>query len=501
MEENKILQMKNIIKEFNTVRVLKKVNFDLNKGEVHSIVGANGAGKSTLMKILNGILINYEGELILNSEKVQFYNPRDAFKKGIVMIHQELDLVEELDVSENIYLGSELCHNNPLSTIDRRTMRAETQKLLDSLGFPIKSNEIVSQLPIAKKQLVLIARTVAMKAKVIVMDEPTSSLSNKETERLFKVINDLRDRGVSVIYISHFLEEIFRISDRVTVLRDGEKIITIEASNCTQKQLVEWMIGRDYDADKCFKRHNHSDDKILSARGLTRKKGLVKDISFDLNKGEVLGVAGVVGSGRTELARMIFGIDEKSAGEIVMDGQVIEINSPTKAVSLNMAFIPENRKQEGLVLKRTIRDNISIVAIKDHLSFKIINYKALGKIVKDMIEYLRIICSSPNQEVAFLSGGNQQKVVIGKWLSVKPRILILDQPTRGIDVGAKEEIYELINALAKEGTSIIFISDELEELISLSDRIVIMKKGRITEEINNKERNLSKEDLLSPMVS
>lgn len=501
MNNQEILIMKNIIKEFNTVRVLNNVDFSLLKGEVHSLVGANGAGKSTLMKILNGIIVDYEGEITFDGELAQLKNPREAFERGIAMIHQELDLVEELDVSENIYLGNEMCSGNFLSTIDRKSMRSTAQELLDSLDFPIRSTDIVEDLSMAQKQLVLIARTVAMNAKVIVMDEPTSSLSSTETEKLFKVIKDLCKRGVSIIYISHFLEEIFHISDRATVLRDGEKVITVNIDECNEEQLIEWMIGHKSGTGEKFLREHSISESVLRLNNLSRKKGLVKNISFEIKKGEVLGIAGVVGSGRTELARTIYGVDTKSEGTIEFDGKTVEINTPLKAVSLDMAYVPENRKQEGLVLKRTISQNISLVAMKDNTKLKIVNYKSLRKIVKEMIKFMRIKCTSEDQEALYLSGGNQQKVVIGKWLSVKPKLLILDQPTRGIDVGAKGEIYNLINSLALEGKSILFISDELEELIALSDRILIMKKGMITEEFSNYHREITKDELLTAMVN
>ncbi len=500
MNDSYVLQMKNITKEFDKVRVLDSVNLDVKRGEVHAIVGANGAGKSTLMKILNGIYVNYTGEIVLKNEILNFNDPIDALNHGITMIHQELDLVTNLDVSENIFLGREKKGQN-IPVIDRPSMRKEAQALLDSLGFPIDANRKVESLSPAMQQLVLIARIVAIQSSVVVMDEPTSSLSISETEKLFSVIKDLSNQGISVIYISHFLEEIFTVADRVTVLRDGKNVTTRNIEDFTKKQIVECMIGHCSDSEKKYIRDNLSEDSVLQVKELTQKNGIVKDVSFNLRKGEVLGIAGVVGSGRTELARMIFGAEETASGEIILDGKKINVSSPAKAVSAKLAFIPEDRKTEGLVLKRTIRDNISLASLKKSTKYGVINYGAMRKSIRRMIDFLCIKCHSEEQEVRFLSGGNQQKVVIGKWLSIGSRVIILDQPTRGVDVGAKEEIYSLIDSLAKEGTSIIFISDELEEILSLSDRILVLKKGKVVHEFDNSERFLCKTDLLTPMVS
>ena len=500
MSEKIVLQMKGITKEFSGVRVLHEVDFDLKKGEVHAIVGANGAGKSTLMKIMNGIFINYGGEILLNGEKIAPKNPSEAFDNGIAMIHQELDLVTNLEVSDNIFLGKEIRKNNSkIGVVDKVIMREESQKVLDSLGFPISSDELVETLSPAMQQLVLVARVVGLNTSVVVMDEPTSSLSINEIEKLFEVIKGLCERGISVIYISHFLEEIFRVADRVTVLRDGHKIKTENVKDCTQKQLVEWMVGHK-ETGKTYHRDVESEEVVLSVKEFTQKKGIVKDVSFDLKKGEVLGIAGVVGSGRSELAKMIFGAEAKAAGEMALHGEQVDIKHPVKAVKMGIGFVPEDRKIEGLVLIRTIEQNIYL-PIFHKLKGKVINFLKLKKISDGMIKDLGIKCHSPEQEVQYLSGGNQQKVVIGKWLSADTNILLLDQPTRGVDIGAKEEIYELVHNLAIKGTSIIFISDEIEEILSLADRILVMKKGEIVGEFENYERKLTKVDLLTSMVS
>lgn len=495
-----VLKMDKIIKEFSSVRVLKEVNFELRKGEVHALVGANGAGKSTLMKILNGIYVNYGGEIILNGSPVKLHSPRDAFENGVAMIHQELDLVGNLDVSENIFLGQEIMKNS-FPSINRAAMRQKAQELLDSLEFEIDATDLVEKLPPAQQQLVLIARIVALNAKVVVMDEPTSSLSINEIEKLFDVIKGLCEKGISVIYISHFLEEIFRISDRVTVLRDGGNVTTVDVKDCTKQQLVEWMVGEGAEVGKNYIRENRSDEVVLSVKGLSQKRGIVKDITFDLKKGEVLGLAGVVGSGRTELLKMIFGAIEKSSGTMEICGKAVTINSPLQAVAQNIALIPEDRKTEGVVLIRSINQNIALSGLKQNSKYGAIDDKKVKSIVEKMINELKLKCSSQDQEVRFLSGGNQQKVVIGKWLSVGSKIIIMDQPTRGIDVGAKKEIYDLIDRLAKEGTSILLASDEMEEVLGLCDRVLVMKKGRIVGELDNSDLLLTKTDLLTTMVS
>lgn len=499
MEETTVLSMNHITKAFNGVKVLQDVNFSLQKGEVHALIGANGAGKSTLMKVLNGIYVSYEGEIILNGQKVQFASPWDAQQKGISMIHQELDLVMTMDVASNIYLGREIV-NRGAKKLKLKEMREKAQALLDELKFDIRADEIAGNLSPAKQQLVLIARSVSTDASVIVMDEPTSSLSHQETQMLFEVIEHLKSLGKSIIYISHFLNEVFSVSDRITVLRNGKTVVTAETKAATVDMLVEWMIGRKTE----FKRKlasRQADEKVaLQVRDLTQKSGFVKDVSFELYQGEVLGIAGVVGSGRTELAKMIFGAEPIRAGKILLNGEEVRLTSPAKAVSLEMALVPEERKKEGLICKRSIADNVSVIDYKNHKKFGFISYPKARTRVQEMIDYMHVICTSMEQEITALSGGNQQKVVMGRCLSVRPKILILDQPTRGVDVGAKAEIYDMIEKLAASGMAILLISDELEEVLNLSDRILIMRRGEITQEFDNHNETLSKNDLLTAMV-
>lgn len=496
-----VLQMRNITKIFGTNKVLDSVNFFLRKGEVHALLGANGAGKSTLMKILNGILVSYDGDILINDKKTTMTSPHDAAKKGIAMIHQELELVDNLSIYQNIWLGQELIKSAIL--LDYSSMKQKTKKMLFDLGFKLDAEMIVSDLSTAQRQLVLIARAIAMNPDVIVMDEPTSSLSVSEMDSLFHVIETLKLRGISIIYISHYLEEVFRIADSVTILRNGKNIITQPIEDCTQDKIVEWMIGNKSIRNEKRKREITDEEIILDAKNLTQNKGIVHDVSFQIKKGEILGLVGVVGSGRTETAQILFGIDKKSTGTICLNGRTIQAahNSPEKAARLKMGYIPENRKSDGLLTTRSIFDNMNIVCLDKMHKYGIIQFKPLQNTMKLLAEKLKINYVSMQQDAIDLSGGNQQKVIIGKWLSVEPSILIMDQPTRGIDVGAKEEIYNLVNELATNGMSILFISDELEEVTILADRIIVMKHGTLVSEFDNADRNIEKSALLSCMIS
>ena len=501
MENTTVLSMNHITKAFNDVCVLEDVDFDLFRGEVHALIGANGAGKSTLMKVLNGIYVSYDGTMTLNGENVAFKTPWDAQQKGIAMIHQELDLVATMDVASNIYLGREILQNGAVKRLNRKTMLEEAQKLLDRLNFDIRADAMVSELSPANQQMVLIARSISTDASVVVMDEPTSSLSYQETQALFDVIRQLKQLGKSIVYISHYLDEVFAVADRITVLRDGKKVITVNASTCTTSMLVEWMIGKRANFDKKRLREHLSDEVTLEAKELSQKYGIVENISFQIHRGEVLGFAGVVGSGRTELAKMLFGAEPIKSGVLYLYGQPVVIHQPSEAVALDMALVPEERKKEGVISRRSIADNISVIDYKNHRRMGFISYPKARARVKEMIDYIHVVCTSMEQEATALSGGNQQKVVMARCLSVNPQILILDQPTRGIDVGAKNEIYELITRLAEAGMSIILISDELEELLNLSDRILVMRRGKIIESYNNHTDSLDKSKLLTAMVS
>jgi ABC-type sugar transport system ATPase subunit len=501
MEEKYLLEMRGITKEFSGVQVLDDVNFNLKKGEVHALLGANGAGKSTLMKILNGIYTSYTGEIILDGKSVTFANPRVAYESGIGMIHQELDLVGCRNVAENIFLGHELYSFRPLWALDRSEMRAQTQALLDKLGFEIQADVPVEELPPAKQQLVLIARVVSSGSRLIVMDEPTSSLSVKETDTLFEVIDNLKRQGIGIVYISHYLEEVFRVADRLTVLRDGKHIVTENVGNCTHDQLVRWMIGHDTVSSRQFEHPEISEESVLSVSNYSMRHGIVSDVSFALKKGEILGVAGVVGSGRTELMEMIVGMEPRRSGTLMLDGKTLRIDNPVEAVKNGMAIVPENRKLSGLIMGRTVWQNVALSSLKKFAAFcGFLRFREIYEAVQKMMGYLSVRYNSLSQEAGELSGGNQQKIVLGKCLMNNPKVLILDQPTRGVDVGAKDEIYMLVNAQRQRGTSIIYVSDELEEILTLSDRILVMKQGYLVKEYSNKEKTLTKAELLATMV-
>ncbi len=494
-----VLQMNHITKRFGGNTVLTDVDFSLRRGEVHALLGANGAGKSTLMKILNGIYISYEGEILLNGKTVKLSSPQDAAHKGISMIHQELELVDNLSIYRNIWLGQEL---KKAVVLEYRQMQRRTQDMLDELEFDLKADMLVSGLSTAQRQLVLIARAIAMEPDVIVMDEPTSSLSISEVDNLFRVIKILKSRGISIIYISHYLEEVFRITDRVTILRNGRNVTTAEIKECTQEKIVEWMIGNKNLGGNTRRHGRQHAGTAIEVSGLSQRRGIVHDVSFQIGKGEIVGLAGVVGSGRTETARIIFGIDKKASGTIRLGGNTIQAaqHSPEKAAKLKMGYIPEDRKTDGLLTTRSVMDNMGIVALGKMRKNGIIQYKPLQTRIKSLIAQLNIKCASVQQDAVSLSGGNQQKVVIGKWLAVEPDVLIMDQPTRGIDIGAKEEIYRLVNDLAQNGMAILFISDELEEIMNLADRILVMKHGTIVAEYDNSLRMVTKAALLGNMI-
>ena len=497
--ENNILEMRDITKAFFGNKVLDQVTFQLRKGEVHALVGANGAGKSTLMKIMNGIYGGYAGEIYIKGEKVEFNSPFDANRKGIVMVHQELDLAENLDVSTNIYLGREIIKSGKL--LDRKKMYHEAQVLLDEKNFPINAYDIVEDLPLSKRQLVAIARCISMDAEIIVFDEPTSSLSSVEVQELFNGIRSLKKRQVSVVYISHYLEEIFQIADRVTVLRNGRKIRTEDISNCTIDSVVELMIGRKQNLFEKKLSKAEQTEIVLSVRGLTHATAVTKNITFDLHQGEILGIAGVVGSGRSELARLLIGADPKKAGDIFIFGKQVNIKSPSDAVALKIGYLPENRKEEGLILEQSIEDNLVLAALSDYTKRGFVLFDQVYALAANMVKRLHVKCHKMSQKTSDLSGGNQQKIAIGKWLCSESKIIILDQPTRGVDIGAKEEIYQIIKELSRQKVAVILISDELEEIINLSDRIEIIVKGEFKEELDNNGYQYTKADLLAKMVS
>ena len=475
MDERTVLQMKGVKKYFPGVKALDGVDFELKKGEIHALLGENGAGKSTLIKILTGIYSMTEGSIHIKGEEVHMKSVKDARENRIAAIHQEICLVPYISVARNIYLGREL--RNKLGLMDDKTMEAETQKLLDQLGMDIDASKEVRQYSIAQQQLIEIAKALALDAEILLMDEPTSSLTEKEVTNLFETIRRLKDSGTSIIYISHRMEELFELSDRVTVLRDGQYIGTYVTQETTREELVAAMVGRQL-TEFYVKDSVPQDEVYLEVKNLSRN-GVFQDVSFTLRKGEILGVSGMVGAGRSEVARAIVGIDAKNGGEVLLEGKSLNIQKPIDAINAGIVLIPENRKEEGLVLENSVRFNTTLAVLKQFIRGIFWNRKKEEEIVDGHINSLKIRTPHQEQLILNLSGGNQQKVVIAKWLATEPKVLIMDEPTRGVDVGAKAEIYTIMNSLAKQGISIIMISSDLPEIINMSDRVLVMREGKL----------------------
>lgn len=477
MDEQFYIEMLDINKTFPGAKVLNHVDLKIKLGEVHALMGENGAGKSTLIKILGGIYSRDKGngKIIVDGQETDINNVNDAEKYGISIIHQEIQLAENMSVFDNMFMGREIRKHGCI--LDDKAMAEKAQSVLNSLNININVHDKVGNLSIAKQQMVEIARALLTDAKVIVMDEPTSSLTKTEIDELFKQIEILKKANIGIIYISHRMDEIFRISDTITVLRDGNLIGTHPASELDENSLISMMVGRDL---KTYMRNEldiRGGQVCLEAKGLCNAK--LKNVSFSLKKGEILGFAGLVGAGRTETARAIFGIDRLSSGEVYLNGKPVHFRSPADAIEAGIAYVPENRKEEGLILDNSIAFNITISVLKDFIRGCFVSRKKEKEIVDTYKDELSIKMSSVRQSARSLSGGNQQKVVVSKWLATKPDILILDEPTRGIDIGAKNEIYHLIGEMAKNGVTIILISSEMEEIINLSTRIVVMYEGEV----------------------
>ncbi len=480
-----IFRLQNATKRFGGVTAVEDVDFDLQTGEAHALVGENGAGKSTLMKIVHGLYTPDEGTLEVGGEAVEFSSPRDAEAAGIAMIPQELDLFPELSVTENLFVGRHRPRTR-WGTLDRAAMRAEARERLRSLGVDLDVTTAVKGLSAANRQIVAIARALVGEAKAVVMDEPTASLTGREVQQLFRIISDLTSGGVGVVYISHRLEEIFTISDRITVLRDGQHITTAPASELDAEELVRLMVGRPL--NELFTRSPHSPGEVaLEVRGLSRD-GEFEDIDLIVRRSEIVGLSGLVGAGRSEVAQCIFGIRPPDSGEIRIDGEDVRIHSPQAAMVRGLFYVPEERRSQGLILPFSIKNNITL-SILDRISRFGFVPRAEWQTANRFAKELSIRGAKVSDPVSRLSGGNQQKVVLAKSLAREPSILLLDEPTRGIDVGAKSEIYRLIDELAKEGKAILLISSELEEILSMSDRVVVMREGTITGEFGRSEAN------------
>lgn len=486
MSSKTVLSMKGITKIFPGVTALNSVNFNLNKGEVHALVGENGAGKSTLMKVLGGVYIPNEGEIEINGAPANITNPRDAINNKISIIYQEFNLVDELTVWENIFLGKELVH---AASLNKKTMRIKSKKILEDLCMnEININSKVRDLSVAQKQLVEIGKALFNETTILVMDEPTSVLTQRETEILFNLIRDLKEEGISIIYISHRLEELIEISDRITVLRDGQFIQTLENQNrdISKDEIIRLMVGRSLKDYFRERKTGISNEVVLEVKKLT-KKGLFRDISFSLRKGEILGFAGLVGAGRTEIMKSIFGDLKYDSGDILIEGNIKTIKSPRDAIKEGVVLVPEDRATEGLVLLMTLADNIVLPNLEKISMLGTPIRKKKNNMVNEYINKLSIRPGLPNRQVKSFSGGNQQKAVISKWLAKDPKVIILDEPTRGVDIGAKSEIYALIQSLSESGTGIIFVSSELPELLGMCDRIITIHQGEIKGEFDKKE--------------
>jgi ABC-type sugar transport system ATPase subunit len=476
MDTGYILEMRNVSKSFSGNEVLHSVSFDLAAGEIHTLIGENGSGKSTLMKILMGIHPRDSGTIMLHGENVVFASPARALEHGIAMIHQELSPVLDMEISENIFAGREIRGASGF-LVDIKKTREKTAELLERFGIELDPKTKMRNLSVGQCQLVEIIKAISCNAKIIIMDEPTSAITEDEVDLLFEQIKNLRSRGVSIIYISHKLEEIFRISDRITVLRDGECVGTGNISKFDTASLVKMMVGREL-SEVFPKKHILAGESVLEVRELFYRNK-VQNISFDLHEGEILGVAGLMGSGRSELAETIFGLRKKSAGQIKVRGKNVTIRHPRDAIKNGLALITEDRKQSGLNLRGSVGDNITVVFIKLLTKHGLLNRKNEERCAKDFSEKLHIKSAGINIPALSLSGGNQQKVVIAKWLVGSPDIIIMDEPTRGIDVGAKRDIYLLMGELVKAKKAVIMISSEMPELIGLCDRIMVLSEGRM----------------------
>jgi ABC-type sugar transport system ATPase subunit len=476
-----ILEAENIDKRFPGVHALDNVSLTITPGEVHAVVGENGAGKSTLMKILAGAYGPDRGTIRIDGEAVTIENPRAAQDLGIITIYQELSLVDALSVGENVFLGDLPTRSGGSWRVDWPTVWSRAAELLERVGLRIRPQTRVRDLSVAQKQMVEIARALARNVRVLILDEPTSSLTERETEKLFEIISQLRNRGVGIIYISHRLGEVFRIAQQVTVLRDGIVVGSLPVRDASEDVLVRMMVGRDL--ARLFTEARASDAPVrLEVRGLSRR-GVLHDVSLSLRGGEIVGLAGLVGAGRTELARCLFGADSISEGEILLDGAKVDIRSPGHAVDLGIALVPEDRKLQALILGMGVRENLSLPVL-DRLGSPFVPSRRRERaLASDYIRSLTIRTPHMEQRVSALSGGNQQKVVIARWLATKPKVLILDEPTRGIDVGAKAEVHALIARLAEQGVAILMISSELPEILGMSHRILVMRGGRIVAEI------------------
>jgi len=482
-----LLQMAKITKTYPGVKALKAVDFEVAPGEIHALVGENGAGKSTLMKVLTGSQLSDSGQITWKGQPVSIKNPGDAQTLGISMIHQELSLIPHLTVGQNIFLGREF---GDAGFVNWKTVYSQAQALLNRLKVTVDARTEVRFLSIAQQQMVEVAKALSLNADLIAMDEPTSSLTDVETEVLFRVMRSLKEAGVSLIFISHRLEEVFEISDRITTLRDGAFVGTKKTANLTEAEVVNMMVGREL--GELYPASNRTRQGVILQTANLQDGKELKGIDLTLHKGEILGVAGLVGAGRTALAETVFGIRRATTGEIRVDGKLTRISSPGKAIKLGIGLVPEDRKLQGVFLNLAVKDNIYISAMNQITLWGFINLRKARELAQRFVDRLGVRTPSLGQRIRNLSGGNQQKVVIARWLTLNPRLLILDEPTRGIDIGAKAEIHNLMSDLAAQGMGVLMISSELPEILNVSDRILVMHEGRVTAEFRRDEATQDK---------
>ncbi|HEK9996186.1 ribose transport ATP-binding protein RbsA [Streptococcus equi subsp. zooepidemicus Sz16] len=481
------IEMTAISKSFGTNKVLEKIDLVLHSGQVHALMGENGAGKSTLMNILTGLFPASSGTIVIDGVEKQFSNPQEAEAFGISFIHQEMNTWPDMTVLDNLFLGREI--KGTFGLLDQKAMKEKAKRTFDRLGISIPLDLPIGSLSVGQQQMIEIAKSLLSEVSLLVMDEPTAALTDRETESLFQMIASLKKEGVGIVYISHRMEEIFRVTDLITVMRDGIVVDTKPTAETNPAELVKKMVGRDID-DYYPAKAAELGELIFEVENLSGE--CFKDISFQVRRGEILGFSGLMGAGRTEVMRAIFGLDKRTAGRIRLNGQDIQVTNPVQAIRAGIGFLTEDRKEEGLILDFSIKDNMTLPSHKDFSKNGFFDDKTSRDFVQKMIDRLRIKSGRPEMVVGNLSGGNQQKVVLAKWIGIAPKVLILDEPTRGVDVGAKREIYQLMNELAERGVPILLVSSDLPEVLGVSDRIVVMHEGRITGELSRGEATQEK---------
>ena len=481
------IEMRDISKAFGSNQVLEKIDLVIESGQVHALMGENGAGKSTLMNILTGLFPATTGTILIDNQEVVFPNPQIAEEAGLSFIHQEMNTWSEMTVLENLFLGREL--KTSIGFLDHKAMKMKAQAVFNRLAIDIPLDTIIGQLSVGQQQMIEIAKSLLSEISILIMDEPTAALTDRETETLFGIISSLKSEGVGIVYISHRMEEIFKITDLVTVMRDGVVVDTKPTAETTPKELVKKMVGREM-SDYYPEKSARIGDIAFEVEHLTGDG--FEDASFYVREGEILGFSGLMGSGRTELMRAIFGLSKKTSGTMKIAGDEIDITTPSQAIQRGIGFLTEDRKEEGLILDFSIKDNMTLPSTKDFSKNGFFDEKTSEDFVLKLIERLHIKSGTPQLAVGNLSGGNQQKVVLAKWIGIAPKILILDEPTRGVDVGAKREIYQLINELAERGVPIIIVSSDLPEVLGISDRIMVMHEGQIMGELSKEEATQEK---------